>query len=119
MFSFKKSIVLNGLLLNVLTFGAIATACASPWADFALHNDSSHSLIVFQTLEKGKWGKNWFAKGTKVKPGDVFDMHFGHNEGPCTITFHVEADDGFKYDYEADFCQAHNLYITDSTVKWD
>jgi hypothetical protein len=117
--SITKRIVSASVLFYALTVGAMSSAVAAPWADFALHNNSSHSLIMFQTLENGKWGKNWFDKGTKVKPGEVFDMHFGHNEGPCTITFHVEADDGFKYDYEADFCKAHNLYITNSTVKWD
>lgn len=114
-----KSIASRIGVFFALSFAAMTSAYAGSWADFSLHNNSSHSLIVFQTLENGKWGKNWFARGTKVKPGDVFDMHFGHNEGPCTITFHVEADDGFKYDYEADFCKAHNIYITDSTVQWD
>ena len=112
----KKAVIIN---LSAMTLGAMASANAGAWADFHLHNNSSHSIIVFQTKEGGAWGKNWLAKGASIKPGGVYDMSFGHNEGPCTVQFHVEASDGFKYDYEADFCKATNLYITDSTVKYD
>jgi hypothetical protein len=114
----KKTITKLAFVFT-MTFGAFSAATANPWADFSLHNNSSHSIVVFQTKEGGAWGKNWLGKGDKIKPGSVYDMHFGHNEGPCTVQFHVEADDGFKYDYQADFCLAHNLYITDSAVKWD
>ena len=115
--------VKNGLkkvaIISAMTLGAMGAACAGAWADFHLHNGSSHSIIVFQTKEGGVWGKNWLGRGDVIRPGEVYDMHFGHNEGPCTVQFHVEAADGFKYDYEADFCKASNLYITDSTVKYD
>ena len=114
-----KKIVTNAAIISAMTLGAVTAAIASPWADFSLHNNSSHNIIVFQTKEGGKWGKNWLGRGDKIAKGAVYDMHFGHNEGPCDVQFHVEADDGFTYDYVADFCKAHNLYITDSTVKWD
>ena len=114
-----KKVFTKAAVISALTLGAITVAHAGAWADFHLHNGSSHIIIMFQTKEGGSWGKNRLGKGDKIKPGGVYDMHFGHNEGPCTIQFHVEADDGFKYDYEADFCKANNLYITDSTVKYD
>lgn len=114
-----KKIVKKAVVISALSLVSVTAASANPWADFALHNNSSHSIIVFQTKEGGKWGRNWLGQGDKIKPGGVYDMHFGHNEGPCAVQFHVEADDGFTYDYQADFCLAHNLYITDSTVKWD
>jgi hypothetical protein len=114
-----RKLVTKSVIIASMALGVLGAANANPWADFALHNNSNHSIIVFQTKEGGKWGKNWLGKGDKIKKGGVYDMHFGHNEGPCTVQFHVEADDGFTYDYQADFCLAHNLYITDSTVKWD
>jgi len=116
---FINNVLKKAAIISAMTLGAISAAHAGAWADFHLHNNSNHSLIIFQTKEGGVWGKNWLGKGDKIKPRAVYDMHFGHNEGPCTVQFHVEADDGFKYDYEADFCKATNLYITDSTVQWD
>jgi hypothetical protein len=114
-----KNVIQKAAIISAMMLGATAVANAGAWADFHLHNNSSHSIMIFQTKEGGAWGKNWLGKGDKIKPGAVYDMNFGHNEGPCTVQFHVEADDGFKYDYEADFCKATNLYITNSTVKYD
>lgn len=103
--------------VTVAVLAAAGSAEAGQHWKFGLHNNSAATVTVFATREDGSWSHNWLDEN--VKPGEVYTMDFGTDEGDCVVRTHIEFTGDAYFDADVDYCKVSNLYIGNKEVRWD
>lgn len=108
--------VISSAVCAALLFSALPAGAADSYKFSLFNKTTKYTISGFQTFEKGKWD-SW--TGVSLAPGETAAMDWNSNEGACTVPFRIIYAEIQTEQYQVNWCQVKNIYVTDTDVTYD